>query len=562
MEVGGKLAGMEGSLREVVERQMELLQNAMALNQVIFERLKLEEDQTRGAGIASARGSCPMHAALVSALVPLQRNSYLAPDGSAGRGSLDEPLLPPCEPDAERTGPHTPLRKSLTAAEAPKDKAQTRWSRSVSDEPSPHGEKQARRGSKDGTKAAEPRRPLFPTAADVKARVLEALQTPEYRVEDFYKDTGFCQAVASSRWFQNLTLIVIALNTVWIAVETDYNKAPILVQADRIFQVVDNLFCAYFTFEILTRFFAFRRKVHAFGDGWFVFDATLVLLMVCETWIFVALYVTFGSSGGGLVAGHTSVFRILRIFRLTRVARMARLLRGMPQLMILVKGMFEGIRSVSATLILLVLIIYVFAVMFTQLLSGTEVGAGCFDSVPEAMNCLLLEGVFTEQAEFIRKLLDADWKYYFFMLVYLLFVSLTVMNMLIAVLCEVVSVVAQVDKDEQSMKELRFKVTNLMQNLGVANGEHFVSKDHFSKLTEEREAMRSLHEVGVDVVALVELGDFLFRDADFIPLNDFIQVVLQFRGSNTATVKDVVDMRKFVSRELADLEARLLKQKA
>lgn len=39
-----------------------------------------------------------------------------------------------------------------------------------------------------------------------------------------------------------------------------------------------------------------------------------------------------------------------------------------------------------------------------------------------------------------------------------------------------------------------------------------------------------------------------------------LEMVIQFRGSKSATVKDVVDMRKFVSMELAHLYRRLDEQ--
>merc|ERR1719336_2760423 len=86
---------------------------------------------------------------------------------------------------------------------------------------------------------------------------------------------------------------------------------------------------------------------------------------------------------------HLTILRIFRILRLTRVARMVRLMRQVPELVILIKGIAMATRSVSATLALLLAIIYVFAVLFTQLLSGTPAGAGCFDTVPEAMICLV-----------------------------------------------------------------------------------------------------------------------------------------------------------------------------
>jgi len=256
----------------------------------------------------------------------------------------------------------------------------------------------------------------------------------------------------------------------------------------------------------------------------------------------------------------TSVLRVFRLFRLARVARVGRLLRNIPELMILVKGMLMAMRSVSATLMLLVIIIYVFAIMFTQLLWNDPAGQGCFETVPMAMNCLLMNGVFSDQAQFIDGLLSASIFYYVFVLCYMVLGSLTVMNMLIGVICEVVSVVAQTETDELLAKDLRHKIQGI-QSAFKEEGVDMVSEENFKHLVHNQDALQSLDDVGVDVVALVDFADFIFREKEELPLSEFIATVLQFRGSNNATVKDVVDMRKFVSRELHELKSAILNKR-
>merc|ERR1719401_250053 len=95
-------------------------------------------------------------------------------------------------------------------------------------------------------------------------------------------------------------------------------------------------------------------------------------------------------------------------------------------------------------------------------LAGTEGGAGCFDNVPQAMNCLLLNGVFSEEREFISKMLDTHWIFYVVSILYLLLSSLTVLNMLIGVLCEVISVTAKVEQEEMMVLDLKVKMAKLM----------------------------------------------------------------------------------------------------
>eukprot|EP00931_Biecheleriopsis_adriatica_P016514 TRINITY_DN1213_c1_g1_i2.p1 TRINITY_DN1213_c1_g1~~TRINITY_DN1213_c1_g1_i2.p1 ORF type:complete len:546 (+),score=104.02 TRINITY_DN1213_c1_g1_i2:155-1792(+) len=399
--------------------------------------------------------------------------------------------------------------------------------------------------------------PVFPNHDTMKQRLLEKFNKPAYDVESLYSSEGIFQHLARAHWFQKSALLVIVANTLWIAVDTDMNKAEILCDAAPVFQIVNNFFCSAFVIEIMVRFLAFEVKLNCLADAWFVFDACLVGLMVWETWIEVFLYKLFGMGLGG--GGASSVLRIFRILRLTRVARLARLVRQMPELMILIKGMAIAARSVLATLTLLLVIIYIFAVVLTQQLSGTGAADGCFENVPTAINCLLLNGVFTEEREFIAQMLDVHWTFYVITIFYLLLASLTVLNMLIGVLCEVVAVTARVEQEELMMQDLKAKIVELMPSIGEGN-KFAVSKQSFEYLLDQPEAVDALRSVDVDLMALVDFQDFIFRDEDELPLGDFMEKVLQFRSTNTATVKDVVDFRVFLQSELKTVGGQILDQ--
>merc|ERR1740138_403190 len=84
-----------------------------------------------------------------------------------------------------------------------------------------------------------------------------------------------------------------------------------------------------------------------------------------------------------------TMLRLFRLVRLSRMARMARLLRWMPELMILLKGLWLASRSVFFTLVLLVGTIYIFALVFRQITDGTALGEAYFSTVPVSMGSLL-----------------------------------------------------------------------------------------------------------------------------------------------------------------------------
>jgi len=195
-------------------------------------------------------------------------------------------------------------------------------------------------------------------------------------LQEMYNDS-ICSKIALDERFQNLTLAVIVINAGWIGIDIEKNHANIPVDGDELplypgYKIVENLFCLYFTFEVVVRFGSYRRKISCLFDGWFVFDSVLVFFMVLETWIF-GIVELISSSGGG---GFLSNFSALRLLRLLRLTRMARLMNAVPELMMLVKGMISSAKAVSWIIIFLILVMYVFAII---LCSAIAEPPGCTD---------------------------------------------------------------------------------------------------------------------------------------------------------------------------------------
>jgi len=275
-------------------------------------------------------------------------------------------------------------------------------------------------------------------------------------------------------------------------------------------------------------------------------------MMVCETWVMTLILSLTGADGDGGM-GDASILKLIRLLRMSRMARMAKLLRAMPELMILIKGMAVATRSVFFTLCLLALIIYVFAVCLTQITDGSDVHEVYFGTIMQSMSTLLLRGVLADLADIVMNLGEANYGFAVVMLFFILMSTLTVMNMLVGVLVEVVSVVSAVEKEEMTMQYVKSMLMNMIQE-GDYDEDHnlCISKEEFSKLLMTPRAAKILQNVGVDVVGLVDFLDFIFKDGEELSFPEFMDVILQLRGSNTATVRDIVDLRKFVLNQVND----------
>jgi len=144
---------------------------------------------------------------------------------------------------------------------------------------------------------------------------------------------------------------------------------------------------------------------------------------------------------------------------------------------------------------------------------------------------------------------------------FIILAGITVMNMLVGVLVEVVSVVASTEKEALTLGFVKSKLDAILTMTGVDHdGNGCISKVEFLQIMDNHTATTALREVGVDVVGLIDFVDFIF-DADDdgsqeLTSAEFMELVVQFRGTNMATVKDIVDLRKFMRTQLEKMQRK------
>jgi len=401
--------------------------------------------------------------------------------------------------------------------------------------------------------------PMFPNQGDMKSIVKThlAAQTKRYRVEHMYKEEGFCQSIARSPWFENATLAVIVLNSIWIAIDTDYNKAEVLIDAHPVFMVFEQAFCFFFTGELLIRFLSFKKKCECFRDSWFVFDLTLVTLMIVESWVMVMFtFVLSFSRSGERKVSNVSILRMAKLLRIMRMLRISRLLRTMPEFFILLKALSAAFRAVFFTLMFLVIILYVFGICFTTVLKGSKVGEAYFYNVPISMQRLFFQvALFDEVINLVLELTEEkEWMALVLLYVLCILGGITIMNMLIGVLCEAVTAVADSERTTLHVARVQTTLQRIMADDIDDDHDGLISKEEFAKMMKSPEAVRLLGDIGVDVVGLVDIADTIFADVTVhgqiqqydkkLEFVEFMEVLLQLRGSNKATVKDIVELRK------------------
>lgn len=380
-------------------------------------------------------------------------------------------------------------------------------------------------------------------------------------------DESFCSRVVNSSWFNICSTLLVVSNVMWIGVDAEFNDAETMADADPIYQVAEHLYAFLFLIEVIFRFGAYQSLWVTWRDRWLMFDAFLACLTIVEAWI-LPLFNFFlgGESEDGGVDG-LSLLRVARILRLARLARVARIMQMVPEVMTLLKGMATAMKSVFLALILLLVLLFIFAVLFVSRAADNEVLGGLFPSVPTTMWELLMHGVFLDGiGSVLNTIADESYATSMMYLFFVGFSSFTALNLLIGILCDVVSQVTAHERGEAEVAALKGSLLELLE-LHDKDDDRHVRKEEFDLLMKNPEVRVMLTRFGVDVTDLVALKEFLFEhrsvdahghvivnDMEKISFGAFTDIVLRLRGGNTATVKDVVELRDYIQQKCDRIE--------
>jgi hypothetical protein len=137
--------------------------------------------------------------------------------------------------------------------------------------------------------------------------------------------------------------------------------------------------------------------------------------------------------------------------------------------------------------------------------------------------------------------------------------ALMVMNMLIGVLCEVISAVAEEEKEGMMIDTVHDKFEKIVHQLDK-NSDGTLSWDEFQALLDIPEALTALESVSVDPVTMVDMAeDLFFEDGEHEPLQfeEFMDMVLDLRGGQEASVENIMMLGKRFNRKFLNLTQRM-----
>lgn len=142
--------------------------------------------------------------------------------------------------------------------------------------------------------------------------------------------------------FSNTIMFLILVNAILIGLET---YPSIHNPYSELFVIADYILLGIFSIEIILKLIVYKGAF--FKDGWSIFDFTIVLVSI----------VFIGSN-------FVSVLRIIRVLRVLRT------LSAFPSLKRLVNALFLSLPAMGSTLILMIIVFYVYGIIGTTFFSG------------------------------------------------------------------------------------------------------------------------------------------------------------------------------------------------
>lgn len=271
-----------------------------------------------------------------------------------------------------------------------------------------------------------------------------------------------CRRVVGNNVFECVISVVILVNAIMIGVESDLS---IRGEDDQVWlQVMEILFLVVYTVEIVIRLIAHKWK--AFKDPWFDFDLILVVLSFIGQ-IFATVLT---------VPSIIQQVLFLRALRLLRLIRAVRMIKQMRTIWRLVSGLLTSCNTMLSTMALLLLVLYIFAILGIEMIANDStlkadtltgpIIEKSFSSLWISFWTLTQFVTMDSIASIYIPLIEKKWELSIYFTLLVVIVSISLMNLVTAVLVEGALEHARQEKEEEilmSNEKVKLMIPQLKQ---------------------------------------------------------------------------------------------------
>jgi len=366
---------------------------------------------------------------------------------------------------------------------------------------------------------------------------------------------GLLSRIVNRNSFEMFFTCVVLTNSIFIGIEVQIGlqssgESPAAIRA------IQYLYTTLFTVELLLRMIVHGRQ-YFWNEDW-LWNWLDIFIVSTSLWELGVDIVSMLSKSDGEVASLEGVtglkaFRIVRVTRIAKTVRLLHIFRFILALRMLITSIINTLKSLLWAIILLVLIIYVFAVIFTQSVNSflredsntldPELEPNLvkyFGSLTDSMLSLFMSiagGIsWVEVISPLRRISEA-WVFLF--LFYISFTYFAVLNVVTAVFCQSAIEGAQNDHAAKVQAVLADKASHLekiralFSQFGCDDG--VITYAIFEDKIDSPAVKEYFATLGLDVYDAWQFFKLLDLDGGgAVEIEEFLMGCLRLRGQATA----------------------------
>eukprot|EP00927_Polykrikos_kofoidii_P047902 TRINITY_DN4218_c2_g2_i1.p1 TRINITY_DN4218_c2_g2~~TRINITY_DN4218_c2_g2_i1.p1 ORF type:complete len:536 (-),score=80.08 TRINITY_DN4218_c2_g2_i1:22-1629(-) len=263
-----------------------------------------------------------------------------------------------------------------------------------------------------------------------------------------------------SEFFDWIVGVFIVINSIMLGVQADYMARKWISEVPGSFALFNMCAAIIFVVELLLRAACYGEtfKQYVIRN---IFDVLVIVTVAVSA--LMDLHDFIAGTPSVLSTRGVGALRIMRLLRIIRILRLPRLLHAIGELRVLVASLLDSLRPLVWTVILIVLVTYMFAVYLTQLVTDHKVNnrylvkteqkqlEDFFGNLPrtsltlyEAVSDGMSWGYFAEPL-----ILSCSWWYGFCFIIYVTFCVLGMMNVVMSVF--VTGAIKHAEEDKQKV---------------------------------------------------------------------------------------------------------------
>ncbi|CAE7775543.1 Scn11a [Symbiodinium sp. CCMP2456] len=390
------------------------------------------------------------------------------------------------------------------------------------------------------------------------------------------------ESVMSSQWSTAFWTLAIITNSLYLGIHLQWSSDHREFRSHRYFDAVHLGYAVLFTLEVLLRVIAVGCWSYIVEKDWKW--NWLDLFVVVSSWVEIVADRLASEGADDMLGANTNlrIIRVLRLGRLVRVVRIVRVVRLFRALRTLVASLMGTLKSLFWSFLLLFLVIYIFAILFTDVAldyaiennsSDEDLMQVHFGNLYISMNTLfrsISNGIGWAQAADAFAPAGEFWVQCFQL--YVAFCLLALLNVMTGVFCNSAIKAAESDHDlavqslVQTRKEMAEQVEKLFRTIDE-RGSGQVTISEFER-NFDKDAVKAFFEVlKIGAVDAWTLFSSLDKDGDHtVNVEEFTERCLQLHGP--ARAADLFAMKQQTAklarqlRDIQDLQGRLSFQMA